>query len=312
MSLFRALAGPRASPFREGHRHEVAWSCLRGGDPAAAPRSSPMVPLARQAAHPASGAPATGGCSRPVGGRVARRLGRLRGTAALHLGQGLWIYLRAPSWGRMLQGLPPISQVLLSRRIKALGQRLRKPPKPAVKLFLENASSKPITGVEFTGGALRKFLNETKVTSVTIEVVQRREGLIVGSDGDGNPLAITSWERRRRFRRTRHGRRRAGQSAGVAGRARPDQGRTGPGWPEGGAVLGASECGFPQLIRGGPAMAVRDGSCAALLLAGHRAVNVRELDPAAGRHHLDVVDRPVLAVELTALDDLHRHAARQV
>jgi hypothetical protein len=39
--------------------------------------------------------------------------------------RGIWIYFRAPSWGRMLRGLPLVSQVLVGR-LRALVRRPKK------------------------------------------------------------------------------------------------------------------------------------------------------------------------------------------
>jgi hypothetical protein len=120
------------------------------------------------------------------------------------LARGLWIYLRAPSWGRMLQGRPPLLSVLISR-IKALAGLARRRRNPVAKIYIENLSEESMKGARIHGDRLRTLLEATNATSVKIGAVPKGdEGvhLVVGADNDGNPLAITSWVSERRFRRT--------------------------------------------------------------------------------------------------------------
>lgn len=116
--------------------------------------------------------------------------------------RGLWIYFRAPSWGRMLQGLPPISHVLVGRLKHIMSQRRRR-REPMARIFIENATDKPMKDVTVDMDRIRKLLQGTNATSVEVRAVPRNyDSLTVGTDKDGNPFAITSWVSERRFRRT--------------------------------------------------------------------------------------------------------------
>jgi hypothetical protein len=129
-------------------------------------------------------------------------LAAFKGRRLSILVRGLWIYIRAPSWGRTLRGLPPISHVLVGR-IKHIVSHRRRRPKPVARIYIENASAESMKGATVDMDRIKAFLQGTKATSVKVRVVPRNyDGLSVGTDIEGTPLVITSWESRRRFRRT--------------------------------------------------------------------------------------------------------------
>jgi hypothetical protein len=71
--------------------------------------------------------------------------------------RGLWIYFRAPSWGRMLQGLPPFSRVFLGR-IRALVWRPKKEQQNEPSRLVWGA---PGGGKSVTLGELFESVGET-------------------------------------------------------------------------------------------------------------------------------------------------------
>jgi hypothetical protein len=109
-------------------------------------------------------------------------LGALEGRRLSQLVRAVWIYLRAGSWGRLLRGLPPISQVLLGR-IRTLTQRLEK--------------ERPVqVSVRYTGGRrtdklFEEFLTPAQASMVRITKAKRDLCVMTISSHHGGEYLIT-------------------------------------------------------------------------------------------------------------------------
>lgn len=119
--------------------------------------------------------------ARRLVGRAARRLPKecqarweeewldhlyaLEGRRLAILVRGLWIYLCSPRWGRMLQGFPPVSKVLLGR-IKALVKRPQQ--------YQEEQAQRVVFGQPGGGKteALLALLTSVNAEKLTVTVTQ--------------------------------------------------------------------------------------------------------------------------------------------